>query len=246
MRKCVSLGFAGLFLTGRPVSLLSSGGSGCSRSGILLCVCFQHFHLLCRNPLLPATTGFLVLGSPLFRLVRQLLGSDLFRLLPVDVLHEDALVLEHVSLRLHVQVVIEVTVDLFVGPVLFQQPAQDPQPPDPRDLDRHPGVGCPFPLSRPCVATLSTGFRILPDPGTGVDGYRFLDDEPIFHQLTHMLPAVCIPDLVRLIGIQPDLVFAAFEDGSGQSFLQPQGTSGREKIGESVGRRETIVKAGTS
>ena len=46
-------------------------------------------------------------------LVLQLLSSGLLCLLLVDELHQDPLVLEHISLGLEVQLVVEMTVDLL-------------------------------------------------------------------------------------------------------------------------------------
>ena len=50
-------------------------------------------------------------------LVSQHLGSGLLSLLLVDELHQDTLVLEHVTLSLQVQLVVQVTVNLLSLPV---------------------------------------------------------------------------------------------------------------------------------
>ena len=49
-------------------------------------------------------------------LVSQHLGSGLLCLLLVDELHQDSLVLEHVTLSLQVQLVVQVTVNLLSLP----------------------------------------------------------------------------------------------------------------------------------
>ena len=49
-------------------------------------------------------------------LVSQHLGSGLLCLLLVDELHQDTLVLEHVTLGLQVQLVVQVTIDLLSLP----------------------------------------------------------------------------------------------------------------------------------
>ena len=49
-------------------------------------------------------------------LVSQHLGSGLLCLLLVDELHQDTLVLEHVTLGLQVQLVVQVTVNLLCLP----------------------------------------------------------------------------------------------------------------------------------
>ena len=54
--------------------------------------------------------------SELIYLVSQHLGSGLLCLLLVDELHQDSLVLEHVTLSLQVQLVVQVTVNLLSLP----------------------------------------------------------------------------------------------------------------------------------
>ena len=51
------------------------------------------------SPRLPSTSSFLVLGSASLSLVSQLLGTKGLGLLFVDKFHQDALVLEHVTLH---------------------------------------------------------------------------------------------------------------------------------------------------
>ena len=53
-------------------------------------------------------------------LVSQHLGSGLLSLLLVDELHQDSLVLEHVTLGLQVQLVVQVTVNLLSLPVFIR------------------------------------------------------------------------------------------------------------------------------
>jgi len=55
-----------------------------------------------------------------------------------------------------------------------------------------------------------------------VHGDRLLDDESIRDELADSLAGVGIGDLVDFIGIQPDLVLAASQDGCGKSLLSSQ------------------------
>merc|ERR1719481_801684 len=115
------------------------------------------FRLLRRNALLSAPAGFLVLRSPGLRLVRQLLGPQSLRLLLVNEFHQDALVLEHVTLGFDVELVIEMSVDLLVFAVFLQQTPQDSHTPHPQLLDGHPSVGCSLALAGAGVTALSAG-----------------------------------------------------------------------------------------
>merc|ERR1719270_956100 len=69
---------------------------------------------------------------PRLRLIGQLLGAKSFGLLLVDELHQHALVLKHVTLALDVELVVEMTVDLLILPVLFQETTQNAHPPHPQ------------------------------------------------------------------------------------------------------------------
>ena len=57
-------------------------------------------------------------------LVSQHLGPGLLGLLLVDVLHQDALVLEHVALCLQVELVVKVAVDLLGFSVASEEAAE--------------------------------------------------------------------------------------------------------------------------
>jgi len=45
------------------------------------------------------------------------------------------------------------------------------------------------------------------------------DDKAISHELSDCLARVCVGDLVRLIGIEPNLALSAAYDGGRQTFL---------------------------
>merc|ERR1711942_223689 len=92
-----------------------------------------------------------------------LLGLDLLGLglLLVDELHQNALVLEHVTLALDVELVVEMAVDLLVLSVLLQEPPQHAHPPHPQLLDGHAGVGRTFALTGTRVTALTTRQSVL-------------------------------------------------------------------------------------
>jgi hypothetical protein len=83
----------------------------------------------------------LVLDTPSFHLFSQVLGSGLLSLGLVDVLHQDSLVLEGVSLCLQVERVVQVLVDLAGLSVLSEQSSQDSHSSEPLNLGGHSGLG---------------------------------------------------------------------------------------------------------
>lgn len=142
---------------------------------------------LLREPVGPPLPHGLVLDSAGLLLLGEVLGSELLGLLPVDVLHQDTLVLESVTLGLKVESVVPATlsvgvplvlraflhihvlVDLAGLTVLLQQPPQNPHPSEPLDLGRHTGLGGTLSLTETSVSTGTLGGGVLPSTGTRVD-----------------------------------------------------------------------------
>jgi len=180
--------------------------------------------LLAGNALLSASSGLLVLVSPGFGLIGQLLGAEGFGLLFVDEFHQHALVLEHVTLALNVELVVEMTIDLLILSILLQETPEDAHPPHPQLLDGHAGVGRTLALTRARVTALTTRQSVLTRASARVNGLRLLDDQAVLDQTTDVLAGVGIGDLGDFIGIHPDLVPATLQDGSGQPLLQPHRT----------------------
>jgi len=143
--------------------------------------------LLAGDALLSASSGLLVLVSPGFGLVSQLLGAESLSFLLVDELHQNALVLEHVTLALDVELVVEMAIDLLVLSVLLQETTQDAHPPHPQLLDGHTGVGRTLALTGTRMTSLSSGQSVLPRPGARVNGLRLLDDQTVLDQATDVL-----------------------------------------------------------
>merc|ERR1719348_2816221 len=124
-------GSLGLSLLGSLLLLLSRGSG---RSLILLFVSRKHLLLLLGLPVFPPLTGLLDLRSAGVSLVSQHLRPGLLSLLLVDVLHEDTLVLESVTLGLQVQLVIQVAINLLSLPISLEQPPENTHPHDPHSL----------------------------------------------------------------------------------------------------------------
>lgn len=145
---------------------------------------------------LPLPHG-LVLDSSGLGLLLEVLGSELLRLGLVDVLHQDSLVLESVTLGLEVERVVpavstarrrivtiwaelgtlnsQVLVDLAALSVLLQQSSEDSHSSEPLHLGGHSGLGGTLSLTGTGVSAQSLGGVQLPGSGSRVDGGR-LDD----------------------------------------------------------------------
>lgn len=87
---------------------------------------------------------------------------------------------------------------------------------------RHTGISGTLPLSEATVATDPAGEVQLTSTGTRVHGDWLADDEAIGDELADGLAGVGVGDLVDLVGVEPDLAFAAAEDISCEALLSSQ------------------------
>lgn len=135
--------------------------------------------------------GF-VLNTTSLHLVAENLGTVLLCLGFVNVLHENTLVFEYITLRFLVKGVVQVFVDLACFPVLPQQPPQYSLPAHPLHLRRQPRLSCTLPLTRTSMATFSLGSMQLPCAGARVDNSRFYDHSALFDELFDVCARVCV------------------------------------------------------
>jgi hypothetical protein len=159
----------------------------------------------------------------------------------VNVLHEDALVLEDVTLRFLVQGVIscqrgprektrvvcgrntthsQMLIDLACFSVLPQQPSQNPLSSHPLHLGGETSFSSTLSLTRTSVATLAFSGKKVTGAGTGVDNSGLYDDTTVFNEFLDMRAGVGIPDLSLLSRVEPDFALANTGDGCGESLLR--------------------------
>jgi len=176
--------------------------------------------LLGGDTLLSPSPGLLVLVPSSLGLVGQLLGTESLRLLLVDEFHQDALVLEHVTLALDVELVVKMAVDLLVLSVLLEETAKNAHPPHPQLLHGHTRIGGTLALTRSGVTALSSGQSVLPCPGARMNGLRLLDDQSVLDQAPDVLSRVRVGNFIDFVGVHPNFVTPALENGGGKPFLQ--------------------------
>ena len=157
-----------------------------------------------------------------FSLISESLGTGLLRLGHVDVLHQDTLVLEDVTFRLHVQIVVQVLIDLTGFTILAKQSPQDALTPHPEHGNGHTRVSGTTPFASTHMATLPLRFQHLPYATAAVHRRRLADNEAVFHQTAHGLARVRRRNVAGLVRVEPDLAFAALENGSSQTLLKTE------------------------
>ena len=114
-------------------------------------------------------------------------GTLLLSLLPVYVFHQDSLVFEHITLGLHVQIMVHVVVNLFCLSVFSKQPSEHSHTSHPDGLFRHTCIRCTFSFTIAAMPTLLSGFICLSNTSTAVDDLWLFDDQTIFDELTDIL-----------------------------------------------------------
>lgn len=168
-------------------SLLGARRHGRSQFAVLLGVRSLQLCLLGEDAFLAALARLAHLQTAGLGLVAQHLGALIVGLLLVDELHQDALVLEHVTLALHVQLMVQVSVDLLVVAVLLQQATQHTLPLHPQVFDGHTGICCTLALTETTVATLAACLGVLAHAITRVHDDGLLDDQTVLDQLADVL-----------------------------------------------------------
>lgn len=139
---------------------------GRRRRLILTLIILQHLLFLGGNTVNASLSRLTYFRTSRLRLILQHLRSGLLRLLLVDVLHQYTFVLENVTFRLHVQGMVEVTVDLLGFTVLFQQPPQYTHALYPQFLLWHTSVCGTLAFTETTVTSFSAGFSVFTDTGT--------------------------------------------------------------------------------
>ena len=184
---------------------------------------------------------YLVLRTTSLHLVVEHLRARLLCLGLMDVLHQDALVFEDVTLGLLVQGVVtfvpqsgdpikqtnevrcvQVLVDFSTFAVFPQQAAKYPLPPHPLNLGRHPGLGSTLPLTHTCVPTLPLGGEKIASASPRMDNGGLDNYSPILDELLNMRTGVCVANFRLLIGVEPDLTLADVGDRGGEPLLRTE------------------------
>jgi len=116
-----------------------------------------------------------------FQLFVDLLLLLFLRLHFVDVFHQQTLVLEHVTLALHVQFVVQVFVDLLRTAVLSEHASEDTHSAHPQHLRWHTCFTGTVAFTRSRVSALEFCGMELAYAGTRVYSNRLAEDETVLY-----------------------------------------------------------------
>jgi len=182
---------------------------------------------LLRHPCGATLASSLVLDTASLHLVVNDSCSRLLGLGLVDVLHEDTLVLEDITLRLLVKRVVEMLVNLSSFSVFPQQPTQNPLPPHPLDFGRHPGLRGTLSLTGAGVTTFALSSKEIASSCTRMNCGGLDDDATVLDELLYVRAGVGIPDFRLFIGVKPDFALADTCNRCGKPLLRAKVDHGR-------------------
>lgn len=127
------------------------------------------------------------LVSASFGLIVKHLCTSFTCLLLVNVFHQDALVLEDITLDLHVEIVVQVTIDLLGFAVFLQQATKDTHTSHPEEFHWSTSVRCSLALTISTMTTLSASECRFTDAETRVHDDWLFDDQTVFDQFADVL-----------------------------------------------------------
>lgn len=166
--------------------------------------------------------GSLVARTDGVSLISNDLSTSLFDLGLVDVLHQDTLVLEDVTLDLQVQRVVHVLVDLASFTVLAEHATENAHTTQPNDLGGHASFTGTATLTSALVTTLALSLSHQANTGAAVDFDGLLEDQAVLDELADSLAGVGVGDFGGLVGVHPNLALTGLQDASGEATLQKQ------------------------
>ena len=100
----------------------------------------------------------------------------------------------------------------FLGlPVLAQQSTQNSLSPHPEYFERRAGILCTLATTITSVSSLVLRFNVTLVSRLRVNGMRLAYDEAVLDKFSDILSAVGSSNFCGLIGVEPDLLLAAFQ-----------------------------------
>lgn len=122
-----------------------------------------------------------------FGLIVKHLSTSLSCLLLVNVFHQDALVLENITLNFHVEVVVQVTINLLGFTIFHQQATKDTHTSHPEEFDGSTSICCTLTLSISTMTALSASNSRFTNAETRVYNDWLFDDQTVFDQFADVL-----------------------------------------------------------
>jgi len=176
-------------------------------------------------------------GFPCVGLFRKSFLFRPVRLHPVDGLCQNTLVFELVTLREHVEGVVDVLINLLGITHLHEETAQDTHAAHPQNLEGETGIGGTpaFTVSR--VSSLSFGGVPERDASPRVYHFRLLNDQTVAVKPCNITATVGEANFVHLIGVKPYFPLATSEDGRCETLLESERNWREEEKGSGSVRR---------
>ena len=105
----------------------------------------------------------------------------------MDIFHQDTLVLEHITLGLEVELMVQMSINLATFTVLAQQTTQHTHSAHPKDGSRHTGISGTATLTSSSVTAKTLSSSLFTDTETGVRGFGLFYDQTVLGEFTNVL-----------------------------------------------------------
>ena len=139
------------------------------------------------GPLLLSLLGNSGLSLSGLSLIFKSLSLDSLGLSLVDSLNKNSLVLELITLRSHIEEMIDVVINLPLLSILAEQSSENSLSSNPHDLSWHTSLSGTSALTWTHVSTLTLGSEVQSDTGSRVDSDWLLDDKAVLNKLSNSL-----------------------------------------------------------
>merc|ERR1712135_165689 len=109
-----------------------------------------------------------------FSLIAQLLRSLLLRLLLMNIFHEDTFVFEHITLSLHVEIMVQMEINLLLLSVLAEESSENAHAVHPNHFFGHACVSSTMTFTESLMSAFPFCFQVSSSTGARVDNLRLL------------------------------------------------------------------------
>ena len=149
----------------------------------------------------------------------ELIGSSLLRFLLLNGLDEDLLVLEHVTLGEHVELVVQSLVNLSLFAELSEESSESSLSPHPQYLAGHSSVTGTFPLSDTAMSAFPLFKETLSSSMSRMDSDVLLEDKTVLDELLNVVAGSSETDFTQFLVVHPHSMPSALEHAGCESSL---------------------------
>ena len=160
--------------------------------------------------------------SSVLLLLFKLVGSGLFRFFLLNGLDKNFLILEHITLSQHIELMIQSLINLPLLAEFPQKSSESSLSPHPQNFSGHPRVASTFPFSDTAMPAFPFFQETLPSSVSRVDSDVLFEDEAVLDEFFYVVAGSGEADFTKFFVIHPHTVFSALKHAGGESSLESE------------------------